>query len=326
MKVSKNRFNVQKSSLNTNKTLLIAILSLFSVSCCTSSLNNNNTTAAISKEEIMLSKVRNSILRISIDTKLTIYDKITHIEFGKETSSRSGSGSVIGQLPTGSLILTAAHVCDITSEEEDRVRSYFPFYMAINQEIISENVIIVTDINGKESLARVMVRDIYSDTCILFSTKVSQAPLPLSEQLALHKPSITYTFGFPFAIWDKDMIPFFKGFYLGDFSITKTGAMASAFGTPAVPGVSGGPIVDINGDVIGLVHAFLGNGAMMPSGISLGATPQQVRDITKKANELYLKDKVTYDVSSIEMFFDLQKLIATRTSTLMSTTPPIPQK
>jgi len=284
------------NSITNLKNIVILITSLTIVSCCSSNhLFNDNVDVTFSKEENILNAVKKSVVKITTITELTIIDTTTTTTISKEISVYSGSGSIIKQTTTGTFILTASHICEVSGLK--RIMLYFPYYKPEQHTIRTKSEYLIQDIDGIKHAATNISTIEESDTCILLSTKIPKQPLKISET-APRQSQRAYTLGFPTGLWEINFVPVFSGFYTGTIDLGINSKDINAFYTiPASPGISGGPVININGEVIGIIHSYLSNF----NDISFGATIDQVRQIFDLAESNYFSDKQFYDSLCLEL-------------------------
>ena len=148
----------------------------------------------------------------------------------------TGSGSVVGVHRFGSLVLTAAHVC-----ETDRY--------ANNPHVTEVRVIIqVVDLELKRYDASVISIDRELDTCML--TVIGMKRPPLRIHMGKYIPGTkVYNVAAPIGILNHDLVPLLDGYFLG------VEGKRALYSVPAAGGSSGSPIVDANGNLVGMIHS-----------------------------------------------------------------------
>ena len=135
-------------------------------------------------------------------------------------------------------ILTAAHVCD-TEEMENFART---------QNAVAETKFKLIDIRGIKHVGIVIKINRTSDLCLISSETLNI----LSIQLASNPSKIgekVYNFAAPAGIYNPPMLPILTGIYNGD------SGNVSIYSIPATGGSSGSPIVNRNGQLIGMIHS-----------------------------------------------------------------------
>lgn len=288
------------------KSLLTILLAAGIVSCCTVNSTNNNTQPGFSQEEKTLARTRESIVKISTLTEITLIDKITKMPTTTERNIHSGSGSIIGQTTTGTMILTAAHVCDMPLKNEKDILFFFPWYKKEIYDIKTTNTNVVIDINDIKYEARQIVSAPPYDTCILITTKIPHPALQLSKAPVQHAQK-SYLFGFPMGIWEADYVPIFEGFYAGLLT-SGDGINRASYSIPTYPGVSGGPIIDLDGKIIGMIHSYM----QQFNNLCLAATLKQIEETLEMSNSLYHADKVSYDLIMLQLMVSVTTSTATQ--------------
>ena len=146
-----------------------------------------------------------------------------------------GSGSMIMHGNEKS-VLTAAHVCDIGP---------------MGKKIESEGgkvILKVIDREGRSHHADIIRMNSAIDACLL---KVPSLDVP-ALRMSTKKPEyaeIVYNIASPMGIADGAMVPIFQGIFFG-----KKGSRAF-YSIPTIGGASGSPILNIKGEVVGMVHS-----------------------------------------------------------------------
>ena len=151
----------------------------------------------------------------------------------------SGSGFVIGNVPYGSFIMTAAHVCDVS----DYIR-----YLSAPGVTATGDEFFVTDVDGLTYSGVVLEMDAAADLCVVFIHGLTNPPTLISAQ----SPSPgdrAYNLAAPVGFFSKGTIPTLDGYYNGQH-----GRYAS-YSVPAVGGSSGSPVFNAEGHVIGMIHS-----------------------------------------------------------------------
>ena len=169
-----------------------------------------------------------------------------------------GSGAVV-LYKNKKAVLTAAHVCKQESFEN---------FIKINNGNFFLKAI---DRDGKEYVIKIIKYDNIQDVCLLDSTS---GDLPPYLKISSKKPEyaeITYNLAAPLGIIDQEMVPVYQGFFFGN-------SEGRAFYSTAVAqGSSGSPIVNIKGELIGMIHSV----HYRFHHISLSATYQQLWNFLK---------------------------------------------
>jgi len=178
---------------------------------------------------------RKSFLKVEKSLLLTVCNPKKPKQCATKSFGAVASGVVVSNTVGGSYALTAGHVCHDSGT--DRV------IKQVKKFIIDFKVV---DIAGKLYDVEIVTMDQKNDLCLLYVGDLKRPPI----HLATSKPNPgdrVYNLAAPVGIFDKDMIPIFEGFYNGD---SHGGALYSL---PAKGGSSGSPIVNHNGELVGMV-------------------------------------------------------------------------
>lgn len=87
------------------------------------------------------------------------------------------------------------------------------------------------------------------DVCLLHIVDDHELPF---LRLSIRKPQYAekvFNLGGPLGIMDKEMVPAFEGYFFGDSE------GAGFYSLPTAPGASGSPIINLKGDVVGVIHS-----------------------------------------------------------------------
>ena len=238
----------------------------------------------------MIHRKRNSVGIISSHTFLKISTRIPPVQSSTTATgtisfstfySTSGSGAIVKHNKKTSFILTAAHVCTLAFEQQ--IKQIFPFYDPWKYKLKFSHLSQIRDVKGKKYPAVPLVWSKKFDTCIMVVPRIDQPAL----SLALEPPYTgekVYYMGFPRGIGGGKFIPAFEGYYLGMMSIKmgNRGGVAG-YSFPIAPGSSGSSILNIHGDVIGMIHSYF------PSfgHIGLSATHRQLKMLFEEADKTF---------------------------------------
>lgn len=146
----------------------------------------------------------------------------------------TGSGAVVKNNQFGSLVLTAAHVC-----ESSKYRTGPG--VEINIEVL--------DLEMKRYGATIITMDREIDTCSLFVIGLDKPSLEVYHG-HYEEGTRVYNVAAPVGIMNKNMVPLLNGFYLG-----LEGKYRALYSVPAIGGSSGSPIVTKDGKLVGMVHS-----------------------------------------------------------------------
>ena len=147
-----------------------------------------------------------------------------------KTSVFSGSGFVVSNTATGSIIATAAHVC---MAEDPRAEMEYS----------------ITDIDGKSYEGKLLKTQVKGDMCVLYVKNLYKPALKVANR-APRPGDKVYNIAAPLGIFNAQMVPILEGRYNG------LGPKGRAiYSLPAAGGSSGSMILNSNFEVIGMLTA-----------------------------------------------------------------------
>jgi len=143
-------------------------------------------------------------------------------------------------------ILTAGHVCDAVDMIPPDI---FYAFKERGESILVKPVIEVFDYSGTSHAASIYSISMHNDLCLLVSDDNWTDGVYLADEMPLRGERVFNTAA-PSGMYSPYNVLIFEGFYTGfdrsnDYYFT----------VPARPGSSGSPILDQNGDLIGVVHS-----------------------------------------------------------------------
>ena len=243
------------------KKFLIGFFTLLLMTC-TSTHHHNKNTYNYSNEETANNLPRDSFVFVLVkeENKICLLKKCFTI--GK-IARYIGSGFVIKNTKNGSLIITAAHVCD-----SEPVAFYTTFKLI--------------DIDGKKYKAEALAKDNANDICMLYAKGLRKPPVKISP----HKPlpgSRIYNIGSPIGVFDYQMVPINDGFYNGEATNKWGQGRVSVYTMPAAPGSSGSMVLNDKFELVGLIHSML----IRFQVISLGPSYESLTDFIEEKSARY---------------------------------------
>ena len=260
------------------------------ISCCRTieTIDNNITNSPFIKEENILEQTKKSVLKIVSISEVILTNKNNNKSILKEIIIKTGSGSILEQSLSGTFILTAAHVCTVYNEKQ--INMIFPLikYSEEFYDLKSNDEYIIVDTNGGKYMAYLLAINYNDDTCILLSEKIFISPLIIINR-DIRSAEKSYALGFPLGIWEKYYVPIYSGYYSGLLEFEK--GFRSSFSIPSAPGLSGGPIINSEGYIIGMIHSYMSDFNVL----SLSATIRQIKSILNEAKEIYATKQSIYD-------------------------------
>lgn len=132
-------------------------------------------------------------------------------------------------------------------------------YMVTNAHVVKSDKIVVTNSKGREFFAVKCAVDNSRDIAILKIEDKDFTPLkslPYSFSKTVNLASHVYTMGYP-----KDEVVYSEG-YLSSLTGYKSDTLSYQISIPVAHGNSGGPVVNKNGDVIGVLTSEINGSAV----------------------------------------------------------------
>jgi S1-C subfamily serine protease len=204
---------------------ILFVLFLILSSCVNSSIHNKNVF------------FRGTFLKIEKKVTISACNPANPKQCLKKTYQSSASSFLIRNNGNKSYLLTAAHVC-----HTDYGRLHLLPNFQVKEDFYGINH------EMKKFNYKVHKLDLKNDLCLVVSERIGSRPY----RIAVRTPSLgrlIYNIAAPMGIYEKGVVPLFKGFYSGE-SYEK-----SVYSLPAAGGSSGSPILNNDGEVIGVVSA-----------------------------------------------------------------------
>ena len=229
--------------LKTLKVCLLTILVLATSSCAHNNVLSNP------------AKVKNTFVKM--DVMITLVRSID----GQDQKLNAGSvASGAGVLYKGQVhILTANHVCDYSDVVNPAVKLGYEPKIKIS----------ALDVSGERHVLEVVKQNAEADICLLKgkNKKIKIPTLKLSP-LPPQKNKKYFNFAAPAGVFNPGVVPLFEGQYAGVFY-----GVYALYTIPVYPGSSGSPIVNSNGELVGMVHSVHRNFHH----VSFSATHEQLK-------------------------------------------------
>jgi len=190
--------------------------------------------------------IQTNIIKSMQDAKKSILKIETWSEFAKcDVENLACNKSELLSMASGAVvlynnkkaILTAAHVCDQKQLES--------FVKSRNGEVLLKAI----DRDSKEYIINILKYDHSADICLL---KSITGELPSYIKISSKKPEygeIVYNLAGPLGVIEGDMVPIYRGQFFG---VSDNRAFYSI---PAIGGSSGSPILNVKGELIGMIHS-----------------------------------------------------------------------
>lgn len=250
---------------------LLPIFFLFFTNCCSTANLDSNENRFYIKEQSTFGKIKKSIVKIDVDAKIGIADKVISSisQTTEEKISSSGSGSIIGHVNGGTLILTAAHVCQL---DLNQILFVFPYYKEKQHSLKISYLHQVIDYEGVAHKGYILAISQKSDTCVLLTEYIDYPSIPLAAN-PVEEFEKVYSINFPRGIWQAKLSPTLEGHFIGYLKVADRNVLA--FSMRSAPGSSGGIIINTNGEAVSLIYAYLASFDEFTLGASMG----EIREI-----------------------------------------------
>ena len=226
-----------KNTLFPNFLIIFTTIFIFLASCT----SQKAAVKGCDSEDFPLDKIYNSTIFIEGN----VHDKETKANFLFYT----GSGGVIWQGEDSTIILTAAHVCNI----ENTINA---IKSTVEKPDSIKHVMKISDRQNRVYPAISYVAAVDFDACLIQISKLENArALPISKKDP-KLGEIIYNVASPIGIYSDAGSPMFKGYYSGDFKFVNiSNRNLSLFSLPAAPGSSGSLLLNKNMEIVGVVSA-----------------------------------------------------------------------
>ena len=190
--------------------------------------------------------IQTNVIKSMQDAKKSIVKIETWAEYNIcDNSAKECGTSELLSMASGAVVLynhkkavlTAAHVCD--------QRSLEAFISSRNGNIFLKAI----DRDNKEYIINILKYDINSDICLLKSVS---GDLPSYIKISSKKPEYgetVYNLAGPLGIIQGEMVPAYHGQFFG------VSDGRAFYSIPAIGGSSGSPILNVKGELIGMIHS-----------------------------------------------------------------------
>jgi len=152
------------------------------------------------------------------------------------------SGVAVHSTLRGAYVLTAAHVCD----DSDVMAQYKTLP---NVKFSSEFMVRTLEDDTKP--VKILKFNTKHDICMLWVKHLYIQPVVMSPS-APEPGDRVFNIAAPLGIFSQNMVPIFEGFYNGTDEVGN-----AIYSMPAIGGSSGSPIVNVKGELVGMIHSVI---------------------------------------------------------------------
>jgi len=201
---------------------------------------------------------------VKIEVSLIVKDKENPEAGAMHLGKAVASGAIVRKTSKGAYVLTAEHVCRVET----------PIFL-VDPKFSVSGEFKALDIDNKVYDAVVYKESDKIDACILFVKLLEDRP---ALKLKNKPPEIgdkVYNVAAPAGFFGEQMVPIFEGRYSGAYD------QHYIYTIPAMGGSSGSPVVDENGNLIGMIFAVHRQFPMISFSPSTEALYDFIKDIKK---------------------------------------------
>ena len=162
----------------------------------------------------------------------------------------TGSASIIHHRGDKTFLMTAAHLIWMLP-----IHPMLKMLLEKKGKLKWHSTYTFTDINGKKhKLKKIIKSDKKTDLAIVAMERSSLPALPLSRKAPEVKDRL-FNVAAPAGVFETNMVPFFEGRFLGYSKKHFNMGKIALTNIPVAGGSSGSPILNCNGEIVGMVSA-----------------------------------------------------------------------
>tara|TARA_Y100000296_G_C5130768_1_gene235421 strand:- start:274 stop:1122 length:849 start_codon:yes stop_codon:yes gene_type:complete len=169
------------------------------------------------------------------------------------------SGSVIKHIKEHSYILTVAHFCNINRDKiieaaTDSVinESFFKSVRNVRVDILIE----ILDGTGFTRIGKIISTNNLLDICVLETDRINVKAIKLGAVEPVYGETL-WNLSSPLGIVVPNSVPILKGIFSGEVNLNAGRKVSVITDLPAVAGMSGSPLINQNGKMVGMVYATI---------------------------------------------------------------------
>lgn len=166
---------------------------------------------------------------------------LDHSQCIQQPAGSSGSAFLVSHKGDKSYFLTVRHICITDIGKYERLF-----------DVAEVKKIEAVDLKSNRMEMEIEKVNKENDLCLLSTKRIQARPYPISKT----EPALgdkVYNIATPMAVFSKDLVPLFSGYYSGEADNRKL------FTIPATNGSSGSPVLNYRGEIIGVVSSVTVN-------------------------------------------------------------------
>ena len=171
-------------------------------------------------------------------------------------------------------VLTAKHFCSLKNKEineyiENTWNDYFKLRNFASRTVEIDQTVALHDYRGRLHTSVVVYKESNNnDICLLKSKHIKLPKIPISDGPPLRGQAV-WNIAAPLGIFIPGSPPILQGIYSGTFRARGESRSYLITDLPAVPGSSGSPVFNFNGELVGLVYSTISDFPNVSYAVSL---------------------------------------------------------